>query len=75
MSYAGPYAKVDGHDGPKSYVATLGVGLPIINSRNNRSVLNVSARYELLQPAVTGALKEQFFGTVHWFVVRREVVR
>ena len=62
LSYAGPYAKVDGHDGPKSYVATLGVGLPIINSRNNRSVLNVSARYELLQPAVTGALKEQFFG-------------
>lgn len=62
LSYASPYVKVDNHDGPSSYVATLGVGLPIITSRNNRSMLNVSARYELLQPAVTGALKEQFFG-------------
>ena len=62
LSYSSPYAKVDGRDGPKSYVATVGVGLPIITSRNNRSLLNVAARYEVLQPAVTGALKEQFFG-------------
>lgn len=44
-SYATPYIKVNGTDGPKEYSVSAGFGVPIINSYNNRSVLNVSAQW------------------------------
>lgn len=44
-SYATPYIKVNGKDGPKEYSVSAGFGVPIINSYNNRSVLNVSAQW------------------------------
>lgn len=62
LSYTSPYAKVDGLTGPTAYGATLGVGLPIITARNNRTTLNIAARYEYLKPSTTGGLKEQFLG-------------
>ncbi len=44
-SYATPYLKVNGATGPKEYGVSAGVGIPIINGYNNRSVLNVSVSW------------------------------
>lgn len=44
-SYATPYIKVNGTDGPKEYGISAGLGIPLSNSWNNRSVLNISAQW------------------------------
>jgi hypothetical protein len=43
--YSTPYYKIKGGDGPKELSVTAGFGLPIQNSYNNRSVLNISAQW------------------------------
>lgn len=45
LSYATPYIKINGHDGPKEISASLGFGIPIVNVWNNRSILNISAQW------------------------------
>ena len=45
VSYATPYLNINGHDGPKELSASIGLGLPILNRWNNRSILNISAQY------------------------------
>lgn len=45
VSYATPYFKVNGQDGPKDMSVSLGFGLPITNSWNNRSTLNISGQW------------------------------
>ena len=45
VSYATPYIKINGGDGPKEISASLGFGVPIVNGYNNRSILNVSAQW------------------------------
>lgn len=59
LSYATPYVKVAGKDGPKELSASLGVGLPITNSYNNRSILNISAQW--VNTSATGFIKENTF--------------
>ena len=44
-SYATPYYNIKGQDGPKELSVSGGFGIPIANSWNNRSVLNVSAQW------------------------------
>lgn len=44
-SYTTPYLKINGHDGPKEISVSAGFGIPIINSINNRSFLNISAQW------------------------------
>lgn len=44
-SYATPYIKINGEDGPKEYSVSAGFGVPIMNRINNRSVLNISAQW------------------------------
>jgi len=44
-SYASSYFKINGHDGPREISVSAGVGIPIINAINNRSVLNISAQW------------------------------
>ena len=44
-SYATPYVKISGYDGPKEYSVSAGFGIPIINKINNRSILNISAQW------------------------------
>lgn len=44
-SYATPYLKIKGQDGPKEMTVTAGFGIPLVNSWNNRSVLNISFQY------------------------------
>lgn len=48
ITYATPYLKINGVDGPKEYGASIGVGLPIMNAYNNRSILNISASWTRL---------------------------
>lgn len=59
VSYATPYYKVNGQDGPKEISASLGLGIPIVNNYNNRSILNISAQWVNLQ--APGMLKENTF--------------
>lgn len=44
-SYNTPYVKVNGIDGPKEYSISAGLGIPIVNAWNNRSVLNISGEF------------------------------
>ena len=61
FSFSTPYAKIDGKNGPRSYSASLGVGLPIINRWNNRSLVNISAQYERVEPQFSGMITENYF--------------
>ncbi|NPD91272.1 hypothetical protein [Xylanibacter muris] len=45
VSYATPYYKVNSMDGPKEISVSAGFGIPIINARQRRSILNVSAQW------------------------------
>ena len=60
-SYATPYTLINGQKGASTFVATAGVGLPILTSYNNRSFLNLSASYEQLRSQVGGSLTERNF--------------
>ena len=44
-SYATNNMKINGYDGPKEYSVSAGFGIPIVNSYNNRSLLNISAQW------------------------------
>lgn len=60
-SYATPYTLINGQKGANTFVATAGVGLPILTTYNNRSLLNISASYEQLRSQVGGQLTERNF--------------
>lgn len=45
VGYATPYYYINGQDGPKEMSASIGFGIPIMNSWNNRSTLNISAQW------------------------------
>ncbi len=45
VSYATPYYTVNGVDGPKEISVSAGFGIPIMNTYNNRSILNISAQW------------------------------
>jgi len=59
VSYASPYYKVNGVDGPKEFSVSAGFGIPIINSYNNRSQLNISGQW--VRNSATGLIKENIF--------------
>lgn len=58
-SYATSYYKVNGHDGPTELSMSAGVGVPIVNSYNNRSILNLSVQW--VRNAASGLLTENTF--------------
>lgn len=43
--YATPYYNINGKEGPKEYSVSAGFGIPLQNSYNNRSILNISAQW------------------------------
>lgn len=45
VSYATPYTKINGNDGPSELSASVGFGIPIVNNYNNRSILNISGQW------------------------------
>jgi len=44
-SYATPYYKINGKEGPREYSVSAGFGIPIVNGYNNRSILNISGQW------------------------------
>lgn len=44
-SYATPYYNVNGVKGPRELSISAGFGIPLVNSWNNRSTLNISAQW------------------------------
>jgi len=59
VGYATSYYKVNGVDGPKELSATIGLGIPIQNTWNNRSLVNISAQY--VHRAADGLITENSF--------------
>lgn len=59
VSYATPYYKINGNNGPKELSVSAGFGIPIINSYNNRSVLNISGQW--VHSSAKGMLTENTF--------------
>ena len=59
VSYATPYIRVNGMDGPKEMSASIGFGLPITNAWNNRSMLNISGQWTRV--SATGLIRENTF--------------
>lgn len=59
VSYATPCVKINGADGPREISASVGVGIPIMNNYNNRSLLNISAQW--VNMSAEGLLKENTF--------------
>ena len=43
--YTTPYYNINGQNGPKDLSVSLGLGIPIANSYNNRSILNISGQW------------------------------
>lgn len=58
-SYATPYFKVNGIDGPKEMSVSAGLGIPITNSWNNKSMLNISGQF--VHSSATGLITENTF--------------
>lgn len=59
VSLATPYCKINGVNGPKEYSVSAGFGLPIMNTYNNRSVLNISGQW--VHQALPGMISENMF--------------
>ena len=60
FSYTTPYIMANGQKGPKDYLVSAGVGLPIINNRNNRSILYLAVQYERVKPQFSGMVTENY---------------
>jgi hypothetical protein len=58
-SYATPYYKIGTQDGPKEITLSAGLGIPLINSWNNRSTLNISAQW--VHNSASGLVTENGF--------------
>ncbi len=59
VSYATPYYQVNGVDGPKELSVSAGFGIPITNSYNNRSQLNISGQW--VKSTAKDLIKENTF--------------
>ena len=60
-SYATPYLVVNGQDGPKEFGLTAGIGIPISNRWNNRSMVNVGGQWIIRKPSVNTMITENYF--------------
>ena len=62
ITYATPYYKINGNNGPKHYGATLGIGLPIFNRDSPKpSILHLTAQYEHVATSQKNYIKEDYF--------------
>ena len=58
-AYTTPYYKIGGNDGPSEVSLSAGLGIPIANAYNNRSVLNISGQW--VRSSATGLITENSF--------------
>ena len=59
VGMATPYYKINGQDGPKELSASIGFGIPIMNSYNGRSILNISG--QIVNRKADNMIKETMF--------------
>lgn len=59
-SFATPYVRINQQDGPKEFGISAGLGLPITNRINNRSVINVSVQWIKTSPSVSSMITENY---------------
>ena len=52
------YATAHYSQGPTEYGATVGIGLPIMNRWNGKSIVNISGQYIHVRPSVPGMITE-----------------
>ena len=57
--YASPYYKINGQNGPDELSVSAGLGIPIMNGYNSRSVFNVSAQW--VRSSASGFITENTF--------------
>ena len=57
--YATPYYKINGKDGPSELSVSAGLGIPILNAWNTRSMVHISGQW--VQTSATGFIKENSF--------------
>ncbi len=60
-NYSTPYLRVNGNDGPSDMTLTAGLGLPITNKINNRSMVNVNLQWLRRKPSTAGLVTENYF--------------
>ena len=58
LHYATSHYSVDGKPGPTEYGATVGIGLPIMNGWNGKSIVNISAQAVHIHPNAPGMITE-----------------
>ena len=59
-SFSTPYYKVNGYNGPREFGVTAGLGLPVSNNINNRSVINVSFQWGRSAPSSSTLITENY---------------
>ncbi|MDE7378479.1 MAG: hypothetical protein K2N13_05880 [Paraprevotella sp.] len=60
-SFSTPYVKINGADGPREYGITAGIGLPISNKINSRSLINVGVQWSRIAPSNSLMITEDYF--------------
>ena len=58
LHYATAHYSVDGRQGPTEYGAIVGIGLPIMNRWNGKSIINISGQYVHVHPNTPGMITE-----------------
>lgn len=58
LHYATAHYTIDGKQGPTEYGATIGIGLPIMNRWNGKSIINISGQYVHVSPNAPGMITE-----------------
>ncbi|MBO7069545.1 MAG: hypothetical protein J6W52_12880 [Bacteroidaceae bacterium] len=59
-NYSTPYLKINGANGPKEYSLTAGMGLPITNIINNRSMVNIGVEWLRRTPGTSNLITENY---------------
>jgi hypothetical protein len=59
VGYSTPYYYIEGKDGPKEFSVSAGIGMPIANMYNNRSILNISGQW--VRTSAPGMITENTF--------------
>lgn len=60
-NYSTPYLRVNGTDGPSEMTLSAGLGLPITNQINNRSMVNVNLQWLRRKPSSASLITENYF--------------
>lgn len=60
LHYATAHYTVNGQQGPTEYGASIGIGLPIMNGWNTKSIINISGQAVHVRPGVPGMITENY---------------